>query len=233
MVLDAYPFFLPTFTMFSTLLAKSGLRQIDVDGPPELPYANFMLRDLCLFRTITSVAAFRYFSPDTTKFPHRLFLLNQFLDSHSPRLTLDDRISLRVACTLSESVDDMIPTYLLLEGWIVGVHFEVDQYIEYTLLAIFQGILQVIFLEVPQRFVEQNVLYPNTMYVKNTWYWTYLPSPAIEARAKFIQNVDEDLVKWSSRSPAVHALLFLLRSTPVADFMAIDLRSFSLVSFSS
>ena len=216
--------------MLSSLLSRAGLRPYSSKCPPELPRSSFLTSNLQGVRAIPLHCAFRYNSQDISRYPHRLFLLNTFLDSKSPLVTLDDRVSIRLACTFAESLEDLSTPFTFLEGWIVGIHFEVEHFVEYTMLAMFQGVLQVVFLEVPQRFVEQNVLYANTMLVEDVWFWTYLPSEAIEARAKVLQHVEDDLRDWSPTFLSVQNLLLLLRSACVADFVAVDLRSFKSVS---
>ena len=163
------------------------------------------------------------------RYPHRLRLPYHFLDQHTPTLGLDDRVTIRVAESMDEPVTDD-SDFLILEAWVIGIHFEVIEIVEFTLLGMFDGLLQVVFLEVPQRFVERGNTLHNTMRYKRVLYWTYLPSIAIEARAKVLQSVDDDLEEWSYTYPSVHHTLMELRTRGVAYFMGVEFAHFEKVS---
>ena len=207
--------------MLSTLLYRSGLSRQYPEGPPELDSSLFPLHDLQSGPGFLLTATFLYNSQNIFKFPHRLCLPEDFLDEKSPTLGLDDRVTIRVARSLEELIDED-PEFSVLEAWIIGVHFEIFESVEFTLLGMFDGTLQVIFLEVPRRLVDRVNTLPNTMRYYGMWYWTYMPSIAIEARAKAIQNVGDDLEEWSYTYRTVHHCLMELRTKCVAHFVCVD-----------
>ena len=217
--------------MLSSLLSRSGLGQYYPEGPPELSASLFPVDNLPVHPGFLLMASFLYHSEDMMRYPHHLCLQYHFLDQHTPTLGLDDRVTIRVAKSVYEPVTEE-SEFLILEAWVVGIHFEVIESVEFTLLGMFDGLLQVVFLEVPQRFVDRVNTLPNTMRYNRIWYWTYLPSIAIEARAKVLQSVDDDLEEWSFTYRSVHHTLMELRTRGVAHFVGVEFACFEKVSIS-
>ena len=208
--------------MLCSLLKKSRFQSYFPKDPPELPKSSFPVLPPLNQPIISHTAAVLAYSFDFLSYPHRLFLPNRYLNMNSPLIGLDDRVSLRVALSYRDVLHEDDSVMLDLSGYVIGIHFEVVESVEFTLLAKFEGILQTVFLEVPQRFVRHHAIHRSTFVLQDNLFWTYLPSECIEARAKEIQGVGDDLEEWDKNFPSLHATLLALRSTKVGDFTALD-----------
>ena len=110
----------------------------------------------------------------------------------------------------------------VVDGWIVGVHFETINRVEFTVLGMYRHVLQIVFLSVPHVYVDRD-RFPSINYTVNgRWHWTYISVAAVEVRAKIIQGVDDNVFSWNPGCLNAHANMTILRCTPVYIIPLID-----------
>ena len=216
--------------MLSSLLSRAGLRPPPPDELPEYASFIFPADDAPQGPGLPLSATYIYRSRDIWRFPHRLRLRGQICRIGSIELQIGDRITVQIIRAASWFTANEFAKCRMLEAWVIGVHFDNGSSIEFSLLGVIDGILQIVFLEIPRIAVCSEVAYLNTTCRNSICYWTYMPSAAIEYRAKLIQGVGDDLSTWSPRYLDVHELLLKLRTRPIGHFVGLDPAHFGSVS---
>ena len=210
----------------SVTLRRARLHHAYPETPPEcrnLVYPCLGLDDVPHF--VVKVE-YQYRSVDPNIYPHRFKLL---VDDDAPRLSVDDRVLLH-DCEVGTFEMLESPESFIVDGWIIGIHFELKDFVEYTILGMFDGVLQVVFLDVPQSHIDRRCSPPHTVFLNRQCYWTYMTPYETESRARVIQKVGGDLRDWSPTYVQVQSHLMTLRMTNVRHFPLIDMVYFPPVS---
>ena len=207
-------------------LYRSNLAQEYPVSPPEMLGLMFPTIGLAGVESKVIRCYVSYESRCSLRYSHRVHMSSY---DEGPRLSIGDRLIMAVAST-----DDRKGwlTSRKLPGWIIGVHFELDTFMEFTVLSIIEGLLQVIFLSVPQKFLDRCRLPPTTICVGTRLFWTYMTPFETEARARVLQNVGPSLEHWSSSARDVQKFLFQLRMSHIGEFYGIDPEYLPPVGFS-
>ncbi|KAK7686653.1 hypothetical protein QCA50_010253 [Cerrena zonata] len=204
----------------SHLLRASGLSTYFPECPPEVPGLSCPIGAPGDVQFTSLLGSYVYRSAHPLTYPHRIGLFRPY-DSN-PDLGLGDKIMLRI-----EGIPDLefllnARSYLV-EGWIIGVHFETSEYVEFTLIAKFQRVLQVVFLDVPQFFVAHERSPPFTHRIDGIYHWTYLSVADVESRAREVQGItDDNILNWSVTYRSAQSNLMNLRCTSVRFFRLLD-----------
>ena len=210
----------------SVMLREANLHHHYTRSPPELVNVYYPISQLRRIKRNVAEVEYEYYSHDPNLIPHRFRLV---LNDQTPRLSLGCRVWLRdYDATTFQFLED--PDSYIVDGWIIGVHFEVRGFIEYTVLGWFDGVLQLVFLDVPHSFIDTPHSPPHTVLLDDECYWSYLTPFEVEQRARVLQRVGSDLKQWSPTYVQVQDQLMLLRWSNVSRFELIDLVYFPEVS---
>ncbi|KAK7685264.1 hypothetical protein QCA50_011627 [Cerrena zonata] len=201
------------------LLQASGLAHYYPEPPPEVPNLEYSSDNLDQVPGIIIEGEFMYRSKNPLQFPHHIGLFRPFVDH--PFIRFNDRIWLHIVGVPDpEFIRE--PSLYSIRGWIIGVHFATSDFVEFVILGVFEKALQIIFLDVLNNYVDKTRCPPLLYTLGNIQYWSYMSIDNIEARAKVVQNVDDDLTKWSRTYRIIQANLMRLRCTPSRIVIFID-----------
>lgn len=218
-----YPFSLSSTMLGSRLLRASGLDRKYTEAPPRQHGTAYPVLGLESIESTLFHGCYIYRSVQPFHYPHRIQLCN--LHPKSRRVALNDRIWIQLACVTTQEYLDNSSSYTV-EGWVIGVHFETCDLVEFTMVAYFQGVLQVVFVDVPQSHIDRTRCPPFTIMDSGVCYWMYMSVEEVEARARVIQAVDDDISNWSPTYRFVQEHLMRLRTSSVSLFELIDFRDF-------
>lgn len=209
------------------LLHTSGLSRFYPEAPPEFPGLSYPSTNLDQQAFTFLEGEFIYRSQNHLRFPHRLRI--HCPEILQPSLGFNERIWLRIA-GVSDQEFTKNPRAYVVEGWIIGVHYATDRVVEFSVLGIFDKVLQIIFLNVQTTFVDFTRCPSLVFFSGGLQYWTYMSVEDVERRAKVVQGVDNDLMIWSPTYRTVQSNLMRLRNTPSITIMFIDPAEFISVS---
>ena len=220
---------MPTYDAALSMLGYSSLRHFRLlrqyPAPPALGCdARFPLRDLGDINEFSIQAYVTYESDCPFLFPHRVHL-SEYDDN--PLLSIGDRLSISIPSR--GNLSDHVLTAVEFKGWIVGIHFEVEKFVEFTVLAVLHGSLQIVFMGVPQDFIDRQHFPQNTISFGGVTYWTYMTPLEVEARARFLRGMSPTSNDWGHSASYVQSFLMTLRTTGVGDFYGVDLDDFPSV----
>ena len=203
------------------LLHAAGIAGFFPSNPPQHPDVNVSVDQATLEQTPAIVINGHLLdnSPIPSRHPHQLGVYN--IATEGRLLPLDDRVSIRLPAYQGALVMGTSEGFVV-DGWIVGVHFETINRVEFTVLGMYRHVLQIVFLSVPHVYVDRD-RFPSINYTVNgRWHWTYISVAAVEVRAKIIQGVDDNVFSWNPGCLNAHANMTVLRCTPVYIIPLID-----------
>lgn len=174
---------------------------------------------------------FAYRTVQPFLFPHR-FRLYQ-VSPKTPRVSFSSRLSLQIANTFpADAIWEKEST--TVEGWVVGVHYDNAEFVEFTVVASFQRILQVVFLIIPHSFVDYSDCPQFRMRCQDTIFWTYMCTSDIAIRVDdLIYGNPGRLTDWKISYWAFAFVMNRLRCTPYTILVCHDPRLFFEVSLVS
>lgn len=210
------------------LLDQAGLLSRYSSFPPHLPGLVYPLYGLERIDKLSLEGEYIHKSDNPFLFPHRVRLCNT--RESTPKMTIGYHIWVHLPAITTRKLLENACSYVI-DGWIVGVHFDEYGTTEFTVIGMFQRVLQVIFLSVPHAFVDRPRSPPFTMRHAGTCYWTYMSVPEVEARALNVQGIERGkIADWSPSYPVVQGHMRLLRCSSVFYFPLIDHQFFKPVS---
>lgn len=163
-----------------------------------------------------------YRSTTPFDYPHRYRLVGSLPEDNPFRFT--DRVMLSPSGQ-EQAPSHQYPFFYCTDGWVIGVHYQLNQMVELTLIAMCEGLLQLVFLQMPIASISPEGC-PKFKVLGadgKTEYWFYMTTADIRQRAQLtLRAPNEDLKYWGHTYAFIERLLITLRSTPIGRHLFLD-----------
>lgn len=110
----------------------------------------------------------------------------------------------------------------LVNGFVVGVHFEMESEVEFTVVAKYNFCLQVVFVTVPKPLIDYARCPPFTFKSNGVYYWSYLPVNSVDTGVRNLQGLNKDSPMATWTFMGVQYILSRLRKSPVFVIRFVD-----------